>query len=122
MATVVRRPLQAPNCCFICEGTTSERFFDSRRNFDVPGRSKLKGRRYICEKCVDSAARAFDYIRPVDAAALNDAVAAAEARADQAERERDAFKAIAEASEVLAPRKASRAKKAVSESAEASAE
>lgn len=120
MASVVTRPLQSPNCCFICEGTTSERFFDSRRNFDVPGRSHLKGRRYICEKCVDSAARAFDYARPVDVAAMQHAAEVAEARIAELEERLAAFQSIAEALEVVKPKRAPRAKKA-DESAEASA-
>lgn len=118
MASVVSRPLQKPNCCFVCETTTAERFFDSKRNFDPPGRSHLKGRRYICEICVDKAAKAFGFIPPKEAEALRHAVAVAEDRANEAEVRVAAFEDIGAALGVLKPKRASRKK--ADESAEAS--
>lgn len=57
----VDRVWQMPGVCFICEQTWPDgtRYVDTQRDFDPGGYTKLNGRKYICEHCIDSARKAL---------------------------------------------------------------
>lgn len=52
-------PLERPGICFLCEGEpTRERgelVVDTEHQFNPPGFSHLRGRKYVCERCVREA-------------------------------------------------------------------
>jgi hypothetical protein len=83
-------PLQAPNVCFLCEQSPfeDEAVVDTQRNFQSDiSRSHLDGRKYVCSRCVAEMANLFNFVSPTEAQALKDAVEAAVAEKEAAEKQ-----------------------------------
>lgn len=73
--TVVEKPLANPNMCFICEHSNDVPYWDTHRYFDAPfPLPKYEGRKYVCEGCVDAAAKEFGYLSPKEASVLKEEV------------------------------------------------
>lgn len=63
--------LAPPHLCFICEQSpirdqANGNVVDTQRDFNPPALSHLSGRKYICERCADEAARLLGYIKSDD--------------------------------------------------------
>lgn len=62
--------LQPPFLCFLCETHIQReagvRVIDTGRDFDPAAPVHLKGRKVVCERCVDEAARLLGYVKSED--------------------------------------------------------
>lgn len=77
--------LAPPSLCFICEQSPIRdqalgNVVDTQRDFNPPALSHLSGRKYICERCADEAARLLGYVKEAEIDAAQ--VALTKARQD----------------------------------------
>ena len=58
------KPALSPGVCFICELSNDVRYIDTFRDFTGVVRESLDGRKYLCEECVEDAAKQLGFITP----------------------------------------------------------
>lgn len=63
---IAGKPQLAPGVCFICELSNDVRYIDTLRDFYGIVKERIDGRKYLCEECVEDAAKKFGFAVPAE--------------------------------------------------------